>query len=407
VKKIKHLHNMIGGKGGPAGYLGFLSQAIDRFGDLRDIQVSIEQPSPASHVEHSSFSKMLPPNQITEILENKLRDDEVDPITSSLKRWFCNTCEYLSQISPSDCKDFFDCDLLVVHNVFAAGRIAQLCPEETQAKLLLMTHSPTYLSQEVASYWVPMATDEQVSCNTLVQALIAYETFIMRSLRAVVWPCKESQEGYGLWSQLYRDGLVKTLFAETCVPLPIVPFHPSDLRRDWEIQPGQRVALFVGRPHKHKGYHQFLALARSAKESGNSNWVFVHAGNWPEPAYDNSLIRHVGFQPFQGPLYLAADLVLVPNQFSYFDIGALEAIGLGARIAISPTGGHKHLLNVCPGIPSIPVFDEAPQLLLDDLHELYDKEPWRKEQSKVCWENRYDIKHFLRYHLAAYQELLG
>lgn len=114
-----------------------------------------------------------------------------------------------------------------------------------------------------------------------MQQIAQQELAVMKAVNATIWPCEEAQEGYSAWYKLYKAGSVKSLFLETGVPRPEIYVPPSILRKQWGVDSSQFIALFMGRPHPHKGFDKFVDLADYYASSGKSDWVFVFAGRKP------------------------------------------------------------------------------------------------------------------------------
>ncbi len=405
MQTIKHIHHEIGGSGGPSGYLRLLSQAINSASPPDDLRLIVEHLPLEPLSTSNSLSDVSLPSPLRETV---ICSNDDSRVARYLRAWLNRTRRMLEQISDSSRQEIFGhCDLLVVHNVFAAARILELWPLEARDKVVLMTHSPTPLTKEIISSEFCNLPEEELDEHPLVRALVSYETSVMQNVRTVLWPCEESQEGYSDWYEQFKSGAARAIFAETGVIRPTTNGITAEvLRRQWEVSPGQRTVLFIGRPHRHKGFETFLNFACSLRHEQSSKWVFIHAGQQPSPHYDISPIRHIGFQRSQGALYKAADLVMIPNRFSYFDIGALEAISMGARLAISSSGGHKLLLRACPTLPSIPSDLKSPKRLLEEVQALYDTNPARVETFQQCWSRRFTLHHFVANHIHAFRKLL-
>jgi glycosyltransferase involved in cell wall biosynthesis len=351
---VRHVHDSVDGKsGGPSGYLGFLSRALGLYDLPADVSLQVVGYTPMKTGAGLTSIR----NSLPSIMTNNLFaiDEDQDDISATFRAWFTSVRSYLDGITLDDCRRLFDCDLLFVHNVFAAGKLVELCEEVAREKVVLMTHGPKYFAHEAACTVYPDTDEDTLYAAPYIRRLVDYELAVMKAVRMVVWPCIEAQEGYEEWYRQYQSGEVQSAFAETGVPTPDHTVNPAELRRRWEIDRSQRVALFMGRAHKHKGFERFLDLADMFKKTGRKSWIFVFAGHKPETKRDLSSIRTVGFQPSDA--YLAADLVLIPNRYSYFDIGILEAMSLGANVVVSASGGHKHLIKACPAIHTIPNTD--------------------------------------------------
>jgi glycosyltransferase involved in cell wall biosynthesis len=219
----------------------------------------------------------------------------------------------------------------------------------------------------------------------------------MQAARAVLWPCQEAQMGYPAWWELFKAGRVRNVYAETGTIKPVAKASPQAMRKSWGVTPDRRVALFIGRPHAHKGFDRFADWADLNKARGNARWTFVHCGSSVGANRDLSALKLAGYVTDNGAAYLAADLVLIPNRHSYFDLGALEAVSLGAKLALAPSGGHGYLVRTCPSIPAIPDGPaEASWQGLEQLAEEYATGEQRQQALLTAWQERFSLAPFYR-----------
>ncbi len=311
-------------------------------------------------------------------------------------------------LGDEECRRLLDCDLLVVHSPFLAERLLALAPGRCERSVVLMTHAPAHIALEIGGVMMPDAEEASWRDEPCVRALIEREMRVMRAVRGVLWPVARAQEGYPGWYRLYREGKARSLFVQHAVPCPAPGTTREAMRVRWGVEPRQRVALFMGRPHPHKGFDRFLDWADVQRREGRTDWVFVHAGRDPgRTRRDLSSIRQVGFEADNGAAYLAADLVLNPNRYSYLDFAVMQCLALGAPLALSPTGGHRDVSELCPRIATIP--EGAPHEVWPRLREAalsYQAESGWRELFRQTWERHFSPGRWVRDHLDLYRRLL-
>jgi glycosyltransferase involved in cell wall biosynthesis len=408
---IRHIHHEIKRGGGGPGYLYNLRSGVDSMPqwlldngvqfDIQSLQGPPVPKTPLLRRVKGKLARMLtaadskPPPKLTfaERFGRALQWWTVDSPYGALTRL--------------DAEKLFECDLLFVHQVLVAERLVKLAPELARRKLVLITHSPTFISHEFASDADPWADETVLYAEPIVRSLLQRELEVMRSVRAMAWPCEEAKEAYLQYCPTAVNGTINVL-VETGVAQPGVNRDARAQKAEWGISPEQRVALFMGRPHPHKGFDRFLAWADENAKRPDRKWVFVYAGAEPKADRDLSSLKRVGYVSDNGSAYAAADLVLVPNRYSYFDIGALEMLSLGAREALSPTGGHKHLLQVCPDLAVIPSGDaESTWEALEAAADRYAKDGDASRRLRDAWEQRFSLPAFVKNHVAAAKEIVG
>jgi glycosyltransferase involved in cell wall biosynthesis len=401
--RVKHVHDTVDGKsGGPSGYLGLLSRALTLYDLPDDISLLVTRYVPLNTKGRSTSNRRSPLSRMANDL--LVVEKNQNEFSASLGAFFASIRNYVDSISLADCERLFDCDLLFVHNVYGAGKLVELCPEEARNKLVLITHTPKYLIHEQACILYPDIDEDILYADPYVGRLVDYELSAMKSARMVVWPCVEAQEGYEEWYRQYHSDEVQSAFAETGVSTPNLTIDSAELRKRWGVDKSQRIALFMGRAHRHKGFDKFLDLADMFNKTGRKDWVFVFAGQKPETKRDLSSIRLVGFQPPDA--YVAADIVLTFNRYSNFDIGLLQAMSLGANVVVSASGGHKHLIKVCPAIHTIPDTDlKACWKHLEEVASEYAESKERQKQFIQIANERFSLRCFVRNHVAVSKEI--
>lgn len=400
---IRHAHYWIGPAGGPHGYLWYLRMARERArgrdADGYDLKVIPDRPLAIMTMKAERTLRRLIWRHT--VLRRMLAGDFTREFNLRVREW----ARLFGSMSRSYCRSLFECDFLFVHDTFFAERLMRTCPTEARRKLVLMTHAPTYYAHQIAGDILPGASEELLYEEPCVKALVQRELETMESARWVVWPCAEAQEGYPEWLAGTQRS---NAFVETGVSCPEIGLSRDTLRTGWGVSPGQRVALFLGRPHPHKGFDRFVEWADLHKKQGRSDWVFVFGGYDSAGWRDLSSIRHVGYVADNGAAYRTADLVLFPNKYSYLDLGLLEALSLGARVAISPTGGHRYVSNLCATLPRIR--DTSPEESWQDLENVavqYSKGEDAIVEFVSLWEQRFSLNTFFSGHMRLVQDLLS
>ena len=394
---IKHYYHEVKAGGGPAGYLRNLQLASESRTDTRahdNILVSDEvalgkgRRASLARIKRRLVSDVVPNVRVG------LRPRE------AVAARFAITVDWLqanySALSRSDVRRLFECDFAVAHSVILAERMMQLCPVQSSRKLLVMTHSPTFLSHELILTRFPDGEQSELLSMPFVRALTEREQHVMTGARGVIWPCPEAADGYAVLEPSFDLSETNPIYAMTGVAQPRLSTMPQAMRTAWGIEDGQRILLFLGRGHPHKGFGRFVDWADLCSRRGLSEFVFVHGGDAGPTGRDLSSVRRVGFVRDNAAAYLAADLVLIPNLQSYMDIGLLETLSLGTRVAVSPTGGHARLLARHPEIPSIP--SGTAEETWPFLRAILDQQP-RPDRFHDIWRTEYSLHQLIANHL--------
>ena len=405
--RVRHVNQRVAPGGGPHGYLHNLRQAVARHGSGDGIEIEVAEawarprgPSPAARARRFLLEDM----PILRRIRFELRGEFALRFERAVGEW---KIQYQG-LERAAARALFECDLLFAHETFLAERLVQLCPREARQKLVLMTHAPTFYAHQLAGDVAPDENQAALVESRPVRELREQELEVMQAVRAVAWPSVSAQEGYRDWQALYDRGAARTAFVATGVPQPEARASREETRRQWQVEPDQRVALFMGRPHPHKGFDRFVDWADWTRRGGDRSWVFVFAGPKPKRSQrDLTALRRVGYQQDNGAAYLASDLAVFPNRYSYLDIGLLECLSLGATAATTATGGHKDVLGLCAAMPVIPEGGAAecwPALSAEA--ERARADPARDARYRSLWEERFSLRPFVLGHAAAARGIL-
>jgi glycosyltransferase involved in cell wall biosynthesis len=192
---------------------------------------------------------------------------------------------------------------------------------------------------------------------------------------------------------------VRHEFCLTGVGRPSVSRDVESLRAEWGVKQGQKVILFLGRPHPHKGFAVFEQIAALAKARGRDDLVFLWGGR--ERRYEKpSAARHLGFVTDNAAALCAADLNIVPNTVTYLDLGVLQALSLGAPLLLSNRGGNKAVVAQVKGLPTFePEANDLALHAVDHAIEDLQTDNDLRARMMLAWERHFSPEVFLRNHL--------
>ncbi len=176
---------------------------------------------------------------------------------------------------------------------------------------------------------------------------------------------------------LRRNGLDVEAFRD----LP----DPDELRHRWNIRPGEKLVLYVGRISPIKNLEM---LVRAFKISGLPATRLVLVGPQLEPDYAArllSLISALGLESqvlVVGPLYgdeklaalSAADVFVLPSQYESFGNAAAEAVAAGVPVLLTEGCGIGPLIHERAGL-AVPATEGA---LAEGLRLMVEDSPRRR-----------------------------
>jgi glycosyltransferase involved in cell wall biosynthesis len=397
---VRHVRHRIFPGGGPFGYLDTLRQALTLVDGPRDVRIVVEE-----HPELVGAER--PRGALSRLLSRagyKLRRSYRSAAELRLRADLSRDREAFAAVDAAVAAKLFECDLLFVHDILLAERLVRVSPGEARRKAVLLTHAPSFYAEQWIAGLAPELDLEASRRLPLVREEIARELDVMGSVRAVAWPMPEAREGYPEWLEAAGDS--PALWITSGVLRPSPSASRGETRQRWGVAEADRVVLFMGRPHPHKGFDHFAECASAARRA-RSRLVFVAAGSevrWP--GLDVSGILAVGYEADPAAAYEAADLVVFPNRKAYLDFGLMQCLALGVPMAVSPVGGHAALLRDCPAIPAIrPVTAEDVVAQFQLLAEGGVAADYR-ERATELWQQRFSPQPFVAAHAAASRKLL-
>jgi glycosyltransferase involved in cell wall biosynthesis len=287
--------------------------------------------------------------------------------------------------------------VVVAHDLFFAHALVERDPIWAKERLCLMTHAPHFFVRQAAGDFLEDA-DIPPGGDHLIRHFIQWEEDVMSGVRAVIWPCPEAMEGYLPSSENGFLG-ARHEFCMTGLARPKASRDRQSVRAEWGVQPEQKVVLFLGRPHPHKGFAAFEQIAALARARGRDDLVFLWGGR--ERRHKKpSASRHLGFVTDNASALCAADLNIVPNTVTYMDLGVLEALSLAAALLLSNRGGNRVVAAQVEGLPTFePEATAAALEAVDHAIGLFQTSQDLRARMMSAWERHFSPEVFLRNHL--------
>jgi glycosyltransferase involved in cell wall biosynthesis len=391
---VLHVHSEIRYGGGPAGYLHELTHALKEL--QRDgASLPVATRAVPFEVEPSEPSGLL------SRIAGKLKKTQVfgwrRPSDALANAYWLMNFDIRRARAWAAGVDLPRDRAIVVHDLFLAEALASRDPQWAREKLCLMTHAPHfYVRQTIGDLLED--SDEMEGGGRFVERFVGWEQEVMNSVRTTIWPCAEAMEAHR--AEIGGADLARRVeLCLTGVAAPEVTRDPAELRASWGVREGQKVVLFLGRPHPHKGFHVFEKLAEMSRAAGRDDLVFLWGGRGRR-SQAPSAARHLGFVTENAAAMLAADLNIVPNTVTYMDIGVLQALSLGAPLLLSCRGGNRTVRERIPQLPGFePVADEAAVAAIDDALDRFARDPDLKRRMIAGWRANFSPGVFARNHL--------
>lgn len=235
--------------------------------------------------------------------------------------------------------------------------IQSLAARNVRVPVLFSSHSPEAYSKEFADLW----GDQGHDADKVRELRVAVQAVELRAFeRSDVWifPCVEAMDGYEEtlpgFSALRRNKDIRY------VRSGVVPPESTGTRQEVRGRLGldqSKVVLYIGRHNATKGYDVFCEAARRLLDRNDDPTMLVAGRPGPLPTLSHPRCIELGWYPDPGSLFQAADVFVLPNKTTYYDLVLLEALSLGVPVVASATGGNREASLISDG--SIALFERG------------------------------------------------
>ena len=211
--------------------------------------------------------------------------------------------------------------------------------EKYTGKVILTSHTPCVRFRELIDMLNP--ADAKLMKKKL-QTLEKIDEYAFKRADYIIFPCKEAEEPYyHTWRQY---GQLREEQKYRYIPTGIIgctaKVSREEYRKMYDIPDEAFVISYAGRHNEIKGYADLKKLGE--KLLRNENVYFLIAGKEePIKGLHHPRWIEVGWTNDPHSLIAAADMFILPNHETYFDLIMLEALSLGQIVVASKTGGNK------------------------------------------------------------------
>ncbi len=397
---VTHINQNMRPGGGPAGYLYNLKTGLKDNPDARIKFVATQYESDDRHAYAlaASYKKKIA----------RFMPPFVVPLMS-LKRQARLWSQPLD-ISDESLKVVTESDVLVFHNGWQCQQYVNRVGRNHGQKIYVMHHGPTDLSTELAEERI-MRWGYAGQWNRARAHWATFELKAFQLADGILAPCKGALEAHFEFDRLMKHVYdnIPVYELATGAPAMQVTRSKEEVLSALGIAAEKRVIGFFGRYHTHKGFDLFCETARLAEARGDRRFVFICAGSGQvDTPVGLSNFMDIGWQKEELPNYMnAADLILIPNRYTYFDLLMLEAMSLGKPLLTSTRGGNKCLRAHTMGVAQLE--ELSPDSIYQALRK-YDDAQTLSEMSlanRNAYERFYDIKAFVKRHIGFADHVLS
>lgn len=334
--------------GGPSGYLHNLYTGLNEIGDD-----SVDFLPPLGQNRYLTALKLL-----YHKIPNKPRTRLMN-FYKKLKKAFVSTNKEQSKIYQNYRELLFGksslpanyqmYDAIHFHTTFELYKEKDML-KDYKGKVVLNSHSPQPYHQEYLTLFCGHPRREDVS-----PILEAADEYAFDRADIILFPCEDAEEPYfnnwDKYREIHRRNAHKYRYLITGIKKCISKMPKEKIRKKYKIPHDAFLICYVGRHNEIKGYDILKNVAESILPR-NKNIYFIIAGKeGPLYGLGNPRWIEAGWTDDPHSIINAADLFILPNRETYFDLVLLEVMSLGIPVIASNTGGNKYFKKQqCEGI---------------------------------------------------------
>lgn len=245
---------------------------------------------------------------------------------------------------------------------------------------VLMSHSPEITSNQIVNDLKVLIKSNNYKFKYLRNKYLNdFDLFSFKDADIIVFPSKEAMEPYYETCEEFGDIIKnkKIKFLPTGTEQLKVGIDRDEFRKKYNIPHNAFVITFIGRHNLVKGYDNFVEICSKILEMHDDVYIVTAGvGDIDSPKSDRWI--DIGWTNDPGTIANAADLFVLPNKRTYFDLVLIEMISIGKTCLVSNTGGNKTMAKYSDGIILYNNINEA----VKKINELYNKRELIEEYSK-------------------------
>lgn len=230
------------------------------------------------------------------------------------------------------------------------GSLSMYCVKDSlkdyKGIVIFTTHTPKVSYKEI------------IEDNTLKEDYIKYkeqyddlkkiDEYAFNRADYIVFPVEEAEECYyNTWPE-YEEIRKKNKNKIHYIPTGINPIKVEETKEEtrdkYNIPKNAFVISYVGRHNEIKGYDKLKKFGEKILNDPKYSNVYFLIGGKESPlqGLNNERWIEVGWTNKPYTIMNCADLFILPNRETYFDLILLEVMSIGKPVFLSNTGGNKY-----------------------------------------------------------------
>ncbi len=277
-----------------------------------------------------------------------------------------------------------------------------------KGKVLLTSHSPKPLHKEVYDDY--LSKIERTIYRDKLKELEKMDLYSFNRADYIIFPCEEAEEPYyNNWSN-YKNIKNNKKEMYRYVPTGVIKCKSKrtreDILKNYSIPEDSFVITYVGRHNETKGYDLLKRIGERILIEQKNVYFLIAGKEEPIKGIENDRWIEVGWTNDPHSIISAADLFVLPNKETYFDLILLEVLSLGKVVLASNTGGNKYFDKFeDKGILYFNSEDEALSRIRDIIEFPKEKITELEMKNEKLFDGNFTIEHFTKKYLQIVDEI--
>ena len=239
--------------------------------------------------------------------------------------------------------DLNDYDIVHFHQAMTMYMVKDSL-EKFNGKVVFTTHCPIVSYKEILS---SMISEKKYKKNEpKYDRLDVFDEYAFNRADYILFPVKEAEECYyNTWNkykEIHDRNREKYYYIPTGIEPVKIKESSSVIREKYNIPKNAFVISFVGRHNEIKGYYNLKFIGEEILKKNKNVYFLVAGKEAPLKGLNDDRWIEVGWTNDPHSIINSADLFILPNKETYFDLILLEVLSIGTPILMTETGGNKY-----------------------------------------------------------------
>lgn len=336
--------------GGPPGYLANLRYGLDRIPNPENFEIELW----ALKKQYTNNKK----SKIKDFIKSKplLKFLSANYLSKSERRWYKDYVRFLQDIDNQYIQDevidkIKNEDIKMVHcnYVIDALKVLNTLNRENinDVKVILTSHMPEAPSSENYNLILEMGYSKR-KAQKFRELWQNIEKRAFCESDILIFPSKEAMEPYFDTIPEFKDWIKNkdVRFFQTGAKALETAKTKDVLKKQFNVPIDKNIIVYIGRHNEVKGYDVLVNAGKNILQNRKDS-IFLIGGktNNVIPYPNDKNWRELGWiNPAE--LLKIADVFILPNKRTYFDLILLEVMSTGTPVIASNTGGNKSVQQV-------------------------------------------------------------